>query len=223
MSEPKGRARRSKEDRRQEILDKARELVIERGTPERIDIRLRDVLDELGLTTGAGYHIWENQEAFQLDLAAEIARNVSFASLLSAGIAPDFERPALDEVKRMGEAYFEIFVESDNFYAALRFWGAKGLSDVVVDGILQGYTQNRGDWIEFFEAGLAWAGLELLDEFDIEDLATSVTLITEGAALRHRFDPDALRTRGGAHLYGELLVATITHMTRVVDSDGASG
>ena len=221
MSEAKGRARRSKEDRRQEILDKARELVIERGTPERIDIRLRDVLDELGLTTGAGYHIWENQEAFQLDLAAEIARNVSFASLLSAGIAPDFERPALDEVKRMGEAYFEIFVESDNFYAALRFWGAKGLSDVVVDGILQGYTQNRGDWIEFFEAGLAWAGLELLDEFDIEDLATSVTLITEGAALRHRFDPDALRARGGGHLYGELLVATITHMTRVVGSDGA--
>lgn len=208
------RSRRSKEDRRQQILDKGRKMVIERGTLERIDIRLRDVLDALKLTTGAAYNIWENQEAFRMDLAAEVARNVSFASLASSDPTPNLDQPPLDEVRRMGAEYFEIFVDGDDFFAALHFWGVKELSEVVATAIREGYTANRNEWIEFFAAGLAWAGLEMSDDFGLEDLATAVTMITEGAALRHRFEPEALRATGGSHIYAEMLVAAIVHMTQ---------
>src|SRR5690606_4054701 len=67
-----GVPRRTAAETRQLLLDTGVEMLYETGiSPPVAHIRLQNVLRRAGLTTGAAYRIWANQEDFQLDLAEE--------------------------------------------------------------------------------------------------------------------------------------------------------
>lgn len=194
------------------ILDKAREIVAEQGCPEGVELRLRLVLEELGLTTGAAYNIWENQQHFQEDLAYELAINFDWASPITTDLDLDpFNRP-LDEVVRLGNSYFNYFVSTNRFFVLLRFWGVAEISEAMQIAIRSGYYTNRAAWTEFFEAGLAWAERSLKADYTIDDLATAITVIVEGSAVRYRFDPDAVNATNPP-LPGQLMRAAVELMT----------
>src|SRR5687767_15950116 len=66
--------RRTSAETRKLLLDTGIAMLHEQGVTAGVaHIRLRDVLDRAGLTTGAAYRLWSDQSAFHRDLAVAAA------------------------------------------------------------------------------------------------------------------------------------------------------
>jgi hypothetical protein len=202
--------RRPKLQTKQAILDTAVEMIDSDGIPERVDLRLSSVLGRMGLTTGAAYNIWANQEEFQRDLGLALLSDLSWAGPEVNAI--DFEPRDNDpeaELKRLAKLYFKALTSRERYFVALQFWGVRQPSADLQDAILQGFRSNEERWAQFYSLGLDWAGLQLRSPFTMAEFANAVAMVTEGAAIRHRFDPEALES----DLYSEMLVAILRHFT----------
>lgn len=211
--------RRPKEETRRDILDTALQILIDHGATEQIDLRLSSVLDHMGLTSGAAYNIWVSQGAFQRDLARHLLRDYSWAGPDRNGIKLDFGADPTDEIRRLAELYLDSLSDETRFYLALRFWGVKNPSAELVTSVKDGYAANHDHWRSFYRVGFEWAGLRLRDQFTLDDFVVMATMVTEGAALRNRFEPERLRGEGGCNLYSEALVALVAYFTEPVDAE----
>ena len=189
---------RSKEATRQVLLDAGREIYLRKGLPEAIDVKLKDVLAEVGLTTGAAYQVWPKQADFQRELALYIAANYEFAdpaAAIDAVSALDVESSTPhDWVIAVSNAYFPAFVAHQQFFMALQFWGVADPRAELRDAIEAGYDQTHATFVAFYNHALDTYGLRVVEPYTVDDLAVMVTGATEGLALRHRFQPDRLQT-----------------------------
>ncbi len=210
--------RRPKEQTRRDILDTALQMMIDDGATEQIDLRLSSVLDHMGLTSGAAYNIWASQGDFQHDLAHHLLREYSWAGPDRNEIKVDFDADPTDEIRRLAELYLISLTDDTQFYLTLRFWGVKHPSAALLASVKHGYASNHDLWRFFYHVGFEWAGFRMRDGYTLDDFVTMATMITEGAALRHRFEPERLFGSGGNNLYSEALVALVTYFTESVDA-----
>ena len=196
--------RSSRDETRQRLLAVGRELIVERGLRDTIDIRLTEVLARAGLTTGAAYNIWSTQDDYRRDLALYVAETMEWADDRLLGAAVDSLHPdvPLDEwIPLACDFYFDAFVSRWDYYILLQFWGIKDPGDDLVAAINQGYEVVHDRFRILFQRALDVHAMEMIDDLTIDDLCVMATAICEGLALRHRFQPERLQTAGG-QLFG---------------------
>ncbi len=224
--------RQSKDETRRELLAAAHEMLLEEGLPPGINLKLTEVLKQKGLTTGAAYHIWDSQRSFQEDLMTHIAEEFDFAQTTLATEAKT-HRGAVEEVaaqvsEDLDEAarsyaidYFERFRHRPEFYLALQLWGIKEPSAKVTAAVCNGYDSIHRDFVEMFELSLAVAGRRMRAPFTIDEATVAITALTEGLALRQRFNPSITQTESGEHLYAEGVMAMIDYFTEEIPTPQA--
>lgn len=192
--------------------------MIDDGATEQIDLRLSAVLEHMGLTSGAAYNIWPSQSDFQHDLAHHLIQNYAWAGPDRIGIKVDFDAEPTEEIRRLAELYLESLTDETQFYLTLRFWGIKDPSSELRGSIQASYAANHDLWRLFYQVGFEWAGLRMRHGYTLDDFVVMATMVTEGAALRHRFEPERVRGADNRNLYSEVLVAMVTHFTEPVDA-----
>ncbi len=208
-----GRSRRqSKEETRRDLLETGRRLLKEHGAPDRINIRLADVLKEHGLTTGAAYHIWGSQKEFQEDLAGFIASDWGWE--MSKAMEED---PNDRSVAEVAITYFDKFKDNDEFFIMLQLWGVKDPSEQLCESITDGYDRVHEDLTTMLDKNVPARGRRFKGGLTASDAAVLVTALTEGLAVRGRFDRDRLTGSSGQDLYVEALTALVTHMTEPIE------
>lgn len=217
-----GRSRRNKSahQTRDALLETGRQLLIEQGYGESVDIKLTAVLAVHGLSTGAGYHIWPRQADFRRDLALYLARSYGFATegLPLDGLA-DIDTSVVEfgEAMRMfSTSYFASFVESEEFFIALRHWGVRTPSDELVSAINAGYSAVHDKVTALLELGLAVYRRRPADGYTIDQLSELTTALTEGFALRYRFADEPGRA-GLVATFGHAYAALAEVVTDEVD------
>jgi len=176
------------------LLETGRQLLIANGYSERLNVKLTDVLKANDLTTGAGYNIWENQDAFQHDLALYVAREYSWATV--EGLVSNLPKVSYEELNRIVcIRYFTAFVAKDEFYIALRHWGIKRPSPQLRRAIRNGYQVTHDNLSAFLEQALLLLNRRTKSGVDFDIHVSSITAALEGFAFRHRFATRAERAR----------------------------
>lgn len=110
--------RRSGEQTKQLLIDVGVGMLLRRGISAAVGhIRLQDVVRRAGLTSGAAYRLWPDQEAFQRDLAvaATLRHLQDPESDTIARIAPLIEtkRPLIEIVREACAAHIESVESND--------------------------------------------------------------------------------------------------------------
>ncbi len=213
--------RRPKQQTRREILGTARQMLIDDGATEQIDLRLSTVLDHMGLTSGAAYNIWASQAEFQHDLAHHVIGEYSWAGPDQNDIKIDFDAEPMDEIRRLAELYLDSLTDDTQFYLILKIWGVKNPSPELQASVRASYAANHDMWRFFYKVGFEWAGRRMRAGYSLDDFVVMATMVTEGAALRHRFEPERILSRDERNLFSEILVAMVERFTEPVDdADG---
>lgn len=196
--------RTSKDVTRQKLLAAGRDLIIERGLRDTIDIKLTEVLTRARMTTGAAYNIWPTQDDYRRSLALYVAETMEWADDRLIGAAGDKLRAdiPLDQwITLACDFYFAAFVSRWDYYTLLQFWGIKEPGEELVAAINRGYEVVHDRFRLLFQRALDVHGLEVIEPLTLDDLCVMATATCEGLALRHRFQPDRLET-GSGHLFG---------------------
>ena len=190
---PAKRIRRSLPETRKLLLQAGRDLALKQGVTPLVGIKLADAADSVGLTTGSAYKIWESQSEFQHELALYLASSFEWAQISST--IPELEtEPQKWNEWSVANAYFKKFSTDPGFFVALQLWGIHHPDDELTDAIQKGYKKVTTDTENFLQLYLDTSQRRLRKPYQITDIAVALSLITEGAALRHRFDPSALNS-----------------------------
>ncbi len=195
--------RSTKDQTRQRLLATGRDLIIEQGLRDTIDIKLTEVLARAGMTTGAAYNIWSSQDDYRRSLALHIAETMEWADERLVGQAIDGLSPdvALDDwITLACDFYFSAFVSRWDYYILLQFWGVKDPGDDLVAAVNRGYDVVHQRFRTLFQKALDVHRLEMIEPHTLDDLCVMATATCEGLALRHRFQGQRLDTEAG-HLF----------------------
>lgn len=205
--------RRTKDETRVLLLEAGRELLRREGLPGAINIRLSDVLDEVNLTSGAAYNVWPSQDDFQEELALHLVENFSWSTRVVQQLLESAHEGASDPealIREVSLAYYRLLIHEPDFYLALQFWAVRELDVELESAIRCGYVRLQRNLVEFFVKALAGFEVEIRPPYSIDDITVAVTALTEGMALRAKFDPAA--TRDG-EVYAQTLVGLFAHFT----------
>ena len=200
--------RRTAEDTRRLILEAAIQLLLERGATAGVQhIRLQEVLRSVGLTTGAAYRIWNDQDEFHRDLAVEMvglrfAPPVSSAAtaiedvLDSGGSLDDVARvAALDFVAYSSKFHLEPESrDSHAFITALALRTAAGSWPELRVASAQRHRESIDAFVPFYAALLHSFGRRMREPLTIVDFTEAMAALGEGFAVAQRA-VDAVRHR----------------------------
>lgn len=191
-------ARRSAEDTRRLILETALQMLLERGAIAGVQhIRLQEVLRAVGLTTGAAYRIWADQDEFHRDLAVEMvglrfAPPVTSASnairdiLSTGGSIQDVARAAAqDHVDYVSK--FHLDPESRDAHAFITALALRTAAGSWPELRVASAERHRGSidaFAEFYGALLAHYGRRIREPLTILDFTEAMAALGEGFAIR---------------------------------------
>ncbi|MEM9611696.1 MAG: hypothetical protein AAGA59_02050 [Actinomycetota bacterium] len=156
-----------------------------------MDVKLADAVEAVGLTTGSAYKIWQSQDEFQRDVALHLAATFDWARI-SAVLPSLTGDPESWNAWSVANEYFVKFTESTDFFVALQLWGVMDASEELTDSIRSGYAEVTADTKQIVELYLKLNDRTIRSPFTLTDASVALTIATEGAAIRHRFDPEAL-------------------------------
>ena len=191
-------ARRTAEETRRLILEAAIQLLLERGATAGVQhIRLQEVLRSVGLTSGAAYRIWADQNDFHRDLAVEMV-SMRFAPpvagaasaiqdvLVSGEAIDDVVRiAALDFVTRASKFHLEPESrDSHAFITALALRTAAGAWPELRTAAAERHRESIATFAEFYGALLQRFGLRVRSPLTIVDFTEAMAALGEGFAVR---------------------------------------
>lgn len=233
--------RRTAEETRELLIETGMQLLHERGPSAAVrHIRLRDVLDRADLTTGAAYRIWDDQDAYQRDLAIAAVRwrdRTSTADTLAA-VGPALVAGAdWREIVRLGsEVNLWRYPDHMGFLTMLALrasaWGDEQLTAASRERHHEAVAAYGAVYAEVIPA----VGRRFRAGFTVQDAAAAMAALSEGFGVqgctgephpRLRLDP---RAEGPGEvdwtLLGVCAVAVFEHMTEPAtepDPAGACG
>lgn len=190
--------RRSAEETRRLIMDAALQLLLERGATAGVQhIRLQEVLRSVGLTSGAAYRIWADQDEFHRELAVEMVQlrfgpPVASATraiedvLESGGTMDDVIRAAtLDHVRYAARFHLEPESrDSHAFITALALRTAAGAwPELRVAGVAR-HRESVAAFAEFYGEMISRYGYRMREPFTVIDFAEAMAALGEGFAVR---------------------------------------
>lgn len=178
-------------------LEETRALLIETGLTCLYDkglfvavthIRLADVAQEAGLTTGAAYRIWANQEDYHLDLAIAAVRHRDIASIQATfgRIHEAIEAQApLGEVLRLGAlAGLHSEGPTDPFLITLALRAASGAVPELAEASRARHRESMAAFEQLYAALLQRYGRRMRPPFGIEALSHALAALSEGFAMQ---------------------------------------
>lgn len=234
MTPPVERPKRTREQTKERLLVAARAWLLANGRANPVDIRLSDVLRNEGLTTGAAYQIWQSQDEFRRDVALHLASEFEWATTDVVGerVAEMVAAGATREecLEAAARLYFEHFVANDEYYIVLQLFSVNDPSPELTAALRRGYDLVHQSFLVYLERSFLAQGRRVLAPFELDDLAVLAAALTEGLALRHRVQPERIRTdigadesgEGGWHLFSSGLEALSERFTELVP-DGEVG
>lgn len=235
-------ARRSAEDTRRLILEAALQLLLERGATAGVQhIRLQEVLRTVGLTTGAAYRIWADQDDFHRDLSIEMvglrfappvasAQGAIQAVLDGGGSIHDVARTAaLDHVTYASKFHLEPESrDSHAFITALSLRTAAGSWPELRVASAERHQGSIEAFETFYRVLLERYGRRMRAPFTVTDFTEAMAALGEGFAIRaaeglghptYDIPPDAEAPSGDWTLFGISILGLVTAFTVPVTED----
>lgn len=179
-------------------MDAALQLLLERGVSAGVQhIRLQEVLRGVGLTSGAAYRIWADQDEFHRDLAVAMvelrfAPPVASATraitdiLESGGTMDDVIRGAtFDHVHYAARFHREPESRhSHAFITALALRTAAGAwPELRVAGVAR-HRESVAAFTDFYGEMISRFGYRMREPFTVADFAEAMAALGEGFAVR---------------------------------------
>ena len=199
------------------LLEAGADILLERGLPRGLNIKIADACRRIGRTSGSAYQVWPAQADYQRDLAIHVARSVDYAGAdtLAAAVnrALALHDDELDMVREIGTSYFQNLVTNEFFYLSLAFWTETldGDDDIAL-AIRAGYNDIQTQFESFFGGFLDTFGRTLRAPWTIRAMTMASTGLTEGLALRYRAAVSAAERAEIVRLFGDLVVALTEQM-----------
>ena len=179
------------EDTRALLIAIGLRLLHERGPSAAVGhIRLSSVLRRAGLTTGAAYRIWDDQVAYQRDLALEAVRYRDAVSNEGtvAAVIPEILDPSgtWQEAIRLGsEANLRSYPADVAFLTSLAIRASSYNDPGLIESGLQRHAEALASYSELYETVLRWSRRRLRPGFTLHDLAAAMAAISEGFGLQN--------------------------------------
>jgi AcrR family transcriptional regulator len=190
--------RRTAEDTRRLILEAAIQMLLERGATAGVQhIRLQEVLRSVGLTTGAAYRIWGDQDEFHRDLAVAMV-GLRFAPPVASAAGAIEEvlssRGSLDDVARVAALDFVTYAskfhlepesrDSHAFITALALRTAAGAWPELRVASAERHRESIAAFATFYAALLQRFGRRMREPLTIVDFTEAMAALGEGFAIR---------------------------------------
>lgn len=220
------------------LLAIARNLALERGVSSGVaHIRLQEVLRLAGLTTGAAYRIWADQEDFQRDLAATLIEwRVDEPTASTRAVVFDDGWPStLEEMIRLGaQAHMDSFIgqhragtPSRVFLFALALRASTYGSDDLAAASRARHYRSVEEFSILYTEVMQHYRYRLREDYTMTQFATAVAALGEGFALQalEGLDHDAVTRIGPGEraqawpLFGVAIVALVQEFFVRDDSD----
>ncbi len=238
--------RRTAEETRRLILEAGIQMLLERGATAGVQhIRLQEVLRSVGLTTGAAYRIWDDQDEFHRDLAVEMvglrfAPPVASAAgaiedvLASGGSLEDVARAAaLDFVTYSSKFHLEPESrDSHAFITALALRTAAGGWPELRAASAERHRESIAAFVPFYAELLQRYGRRVREPLTIVDFTEAMAALGEGFAIRaaegldhphYDIPEDAEVPSGQWTLFGIGILGLVTAFTVPVTDEVADG
>ena len=220
--------RNSAEDTRRLLLGIGLQLLHERGPSTTVShIRLSSVLRRAGLTTGAAYRIWGDQDGYHRELALEALRYRQLGSTqrtLAAVVPAMVESVPWQEVIRRGaEPNLRSYPEDIAFLTSLAIRASSYGDPDLLEAGHERHREALAAYGELYAAVLGWSGRRMRAGFRLSDLAAALAAASEGFGLQNaagvpheHLRLDALGRTAGDVDWSLLAVTTVAlceHMT----------
>ena len=182
-------ARRTIEQTRRVLLDAGLRCLQQRGVSIGLmHIKLSDVASEAGLTTGAAYKCWENQESFHYDLGVAAMgwrKRQSIATSVEAirGLV-DHQAP-WQEVIRVGcQAYLDSCISDPSFVTSIALRSSAGCHSALTDAARDRLTSAVTAFADLYAAMFAVYRRRLRDPYTMDEFALTIAALAEGYVLQ---------------------------------------
>ncbi|MBN9176575.1 MAG: hypothetical protein J0I43_04310 [Microbacterium sp.] len=193
--------RRSGDETRALLLRVGMQMLLERGVSAGVQhIRLQEVLRRAGLTTGAAYRLWGDQEDYQRDLA------VSMVQLRLSGPA-DYVRTAVDDliasgapgddvIRAAAQAHVRATVadadaddpttvlDTQQFLISLALRTTAQTWPELRDAANERHRESIAAFAEFYAYLMEAYGLRMKSPLTITDFTEAMAAMGEGFAIR---------------------------------------
>lgn len=181
--------RRTIDETRQLLLETGLRCLYERGTSVAVThIRLGDVATAAGLTTGAAYRCWENQEAFHHDLAVAAVGRRHRASIASTveGIRALVDRRApWREVVRVGAGTeLDTFADDKSFVTAIALRACSPYDEDLERAGRERLETAVASFAELYRTLLELYGRRMRPPFTLHQLTMAIAALSEGFVLQ---------------------------------------
>ena len=224
--------RNSAEHTRRRLIAIGLQLLHERGPSAAVGhIRLSSVLRRAGLTTGAAYRIWEDQTAFQRELALEAVRyrdRTSNETTVAAVIPTllDPEGTSQEAIRCGAEANLRSFPEDVAFLTMLAIRSSSYNDPELIAAGRERHAQALASYSELYEVVLRWSGRRLRPGFSLADLAGALAAISEGFGLQEaaavpypRLQLDATADGPGDRQWSLMAVCSVAVCEQMTEPD----
>lgn len=230
-----GMTRPSAEHTRRRLIAIGLQLLHERGPSAAVGhIRLSSVLRRAGLTTGAAYRIWEDQVAYQRDLALEAVRyrdRTSNERTVTA-VVPIMLDPAgswYETIRCGAEVNLRSYPEDVAFLTTLAIRASSYGDAGLIEASRQRHAEALASYSELYDAVLRWSGRRMRAGFTLHDLAGALAAISEGFGLQEaagapyeRLELDATADGPGDRQWSLLAVCAVAVCERMTEPDPAA-
>lgn len=208
------RRRRTAEETQKLLLEAGAQLAIQSlnateasGGGPLAHIRVSDVCREASrlagstITTGAAYHLWPNQKAFQVDLMFHILEAGAFTSVddvVSLAAELFAARVPFAEIgERLVDESFRVEIESPVTRAAIAFKALAGVP-AVRDALRAAHESFIESGRRLYEQLLTYGGLRMREPYTLEQMMTVMGALAEGLQVTHGFVPEQFDTPPGS-------------------------
>jgi AcrR family transcriptional regulator len=182
-------ARRTTDETKQLLLDVGVRMLYERGIDIGVaHVKLAEVVAEAGLTTGAAYRCWDNQDAFHQDLAvaAVLWRDGPPDGITAAHIAELIdERAPLSEVLRTAsEPNLFSYPENMTFLTTIGLRACGPTDEALADAGRRRFEAAMESYTELYDALAELYGRRVRPPFTMAQVALVLASLSEGFALQ---------------------------------------
>jgi AcrR family transcriptional regulator len=192
---PGGRKAELSAETRAALLEAGAELLREEPVGSVLNqLTARSVASRAGRTTGAFFHHWRSQEAYQRDLLAFVLDPARITEVAEAGEAIlEGLRSGGDPVRVLEETARENFqsMRADPYIPLWHALWAKHGSDAGVHELLRTHIRSvTGSVAALLDAVVTASGRTFRPPFTVDALAVAITAVAQGLELRVAIEPE---------------------------------
>lgn len=184
------------EDSRRKILEAGLELARRGDVVVALPVRLQDAAKAAGLTTGAAYKVWDNQADFQQALGRYVLGEVGRTSVDRLAAAADAliaTGAPLDEfIRVLSKVDFETFRDDKDIRLNYVLTGAAARDPNLASAARGIYAEQNGQLSQMYELLLAFHQRKMRPEYQLEDLASVLSVTADGFLLQTMFRGDTV-------------------------------